>query len=93
MIGLPRVPSSIAARMRCAAGQKRRWNSTPSITSGVVAGRHHALRGRQFDGDRLLAEHVDPGRGSLQHHVLVGGVRRADRDKVKAQGQQLAHAC
>ena len=32
---MPRVPSSIAARMRCAAGQKRRWNSTPSVTPAV----------------------------------------------------------
>ena len=29
---MPSVPSSMAARIRCAAGQNRRWNSTPSVT-------------------------------------------------------------
>ena len=32
-----------------------------------------------------------PGRGRLQHHVLVGGVRRADRDDVHAEVQQFGH--
>jgi hypothetical protein len=53
--------------------------------AGVVAGLDHALCGCQVSGDGLFAEHVDSCGGGLEHHVLVGGVRGADRDDVETQ--------
>ena len=33
---MPTVPSSMAVRMRSAAGQKRRWNSTPNVAPAAA---------------------------------------------------------
>ena len=76
-------------RMRAAAGQKRRWNSTPNRTPAAAVGGDHAVGLLDAQRDGLLAQHMRAVPGRRQHAGLVRGVRSAHGDRVQAGREHL----
>ena len=81
----------MASRIRRAAGQNRRWKSTPNVIPARSAALDHAVGGSNIDCDGLLAQNMYTRFGSGHDYLFMYRVRRANGAGVESEGEKLLH--